>query len=243
MGRPYLGIIRLDLSTGGKRRFLQGRNPWMHPSGKTVFAQSCGSLVSRIAVADASGLFEVVTPCSSEVESPSLTPPDFEFSKLSPDESRVAVEMRYFADVGEVVYTTIVFEGGEERARFDGYYGPEWLPDGGLVLSAAEGLFVVDATLSDVVRIDGDRLAGPTNNPSIHPDGTQLVFEFNQQIWAMNIDGTELRELVFGSRALRYPTWSPKAIPLPTSPCPSRTGTTRQSTLPILQKERVRTWI
>lgn len=205
--QPYLGVIRLDLATGGKRRFLDGRNPWMHPSGHTAFVQPCGDRVSRVAVADAQGLFDVVTPCSSEIPGPGYTSADFGFTKLSPDASRVAVETRLYVDF-EFEWSTLVFENGEEIARFEGYYAPEWLEDGRLLLSA-EGLYVANAALDDVERIDGGRLQGPTNNPAIHPDGERIVFEFNQQIWEMNLDGSDLREVVFGSRALRYPAWSP----------------------------------
>lgn len=204
---PYLGIVRVDLRTGGKRRFLSGRNPWMHPSGRTAFIQPCGDGVSRVAVADAQGLFETVTPCSLEIEGPGYSPGDLGFVKLSPDETRVAVEAFFFVDWG-YVYKTLVFEDGAEIARFDDLYAPEWLPDGRLLLSG-EGLYVANRALTGVERIDGERLNGPTNNPSVHPDGERIVFEFNQQIWEMNLDGSDLREAVYGGLALRYPTWSP----------------------------------
>lgn len=204
---PHLGVMRLDLGTGGKRRFLDGRNPWMHPSGDTVFIQGCGDRVSRVAVADPSGLFEVVTPCSSEIPVDGVVNANFGFVKLSPDQERVAVETSFFVDF-EFEYSTIVFEGGQEIARFEGLYAPEWLEDGRLLLSG-EGLYIVDAAMGEPARIDGGQLQGPTNNPAVHPDGQRIVFEFNQQIWEMNLDGSNIREVVFGSQRLVYPAWSP----------------------------------
>jgi Tol biopolymer transport system component len=38
-----------------------------------------------------------------------------------------------------------------------------------------------------------------------------MVFEYNQQIWEMNLDGSDLHELVSAGRELRFPTYSPDA--------------------------------
>ena len=89
-----------------------------------------------------------------------------------------------------------------------GLFAPAWTPDGRLLL-AGNGLYLTDAALSTPERIDGGALASPVNNPAAHPDGTRLVFEYNQGIWEMGLDGSELRERVYGPMRLRYPTYSP----------------------------------
>jgi len=47
----------------------------------------------------------------------------------------------------------------------------------------------------------------------VSPDGTVVAFEFNQQIWIMNIDGTDARELLTDGSRLRFPTWAPDGTP------------------------------
>lgn len=72
-----------------------------------------------------------------------------------------------------------------------------------------EGLYLTDAALSTPERIDGGAIGGPVNNPAVHPDGARIVFELNQGLWEMNLDGSGLRERVFGPARLRYPAYSP----------------------------------
>jgi hypothetical protein len=206
----YLGVIQIDLDTLEKRRFLNGRVPWRHPNGTTVFLQGCGDRVSRVAMADARGLVRVGTPCSDEVENPGYSSTDFGVSKLSPDETLIAVEAYYYLDGGYVVSTVVYEVAGERLAIFEGLWAPTWTPDGQLLLTG-NGFHLVDRDLSSLRRIDGGQLVGPLNNPAVHPSGERMVFEYNQQIWEMNLDGTELRELVSAGRELRFPTYSPDA--------------------------------
>jgi hypothetical protein len=173
----YLGVIQIDLDTLEKRRFLNGRLPWRHPNGTTVFLQGCGDLVSRVAMADARGLVRVGTPCSDEVENPGYGSTDFGVSKLSPDETRIAVEAYYYLDSGYVLSTVVYDVAGELLAIFDDVWAPTWTPDGQLLLTG-DGFHLVDRDLSSPRRIDGGQLVGPLNNPAVHPSGERMVFEY-----------------------------------------------------------------
>ena len=209
----YIGIIDLDLSSGQKTRVLEGAYPWRHSSGKVTFAQGCGEDVNRIAIAEG-GLITPVTPCSGEIENPGYLSTFFEFSRLSPDQQKIAVETRYFQDSG-YVYNVYVFDlAGTVLATFPGY-APTWMPDGRLLYATSrEGIYQTDAQLQNPVRVDGNQLNGPVSNPDVHPSGTFVAFEYNQQIWLLDLSTTGVRELITGPRRLRYPTFSPDGAAL-----------------------------
>lgn len=205
----HLGVIQIDLATGSKRRFLDGELPSRHSSGETSFLQPCGTGVNRVALADARGIARPITACSSELPQPGDSRTYYGISRLSPDAERIAVEVAY--DVyfeGTYVQTAVYSLDGMRLAEFDGLFAPAWTPDGRLLM-AGEGLYLTDASLSSAERIDAGALTGPVNNPAVHPGGTRLMFEYNQGLWQMNLDGSELVERVYGPARLRYPTYSP----------------------------------
>ena len=208
---PYLGVIDIQLPSGTKTRILNGSMPSRHPSGKIVFSQGCGSYVNRITISDG-GLVTPVSPCSSDMTVPGdeYGQSQFGFSKLSPDQQKVAAEIYYLnLEEDRYVYHTVVFDlAGNTLALIEGASGPEWLPDGRLLL-AGDGLYVTDAALANPTRIDGGQLNSPVANPDVDPSGGFVAFEYNQQIWGMNLDGSGLRELISGSKYFKFPTWSP----------------------------------
>jgi len=208
---PYLGVIEIQLPSGAKTRVLEGSMPWRHPSGKIVFSQGCGSLANRVAISDG-GLVTPVSPCSSDMTVPGneFAPLQFGVSKLSPDQQKVAAEIYFYdLDTSLYVYNTLVFDlAGNTLALIEGASGPEWLPDGRLLL-AGDGLYVTDAALTSTTRIDGGQLNSPVANPDVDPSGAFIAFEYNQQIWGMNLDGSELGELISGAKYFKFPTWSP----------------------------------
>ncbi len=204
----YLGVIDINIASGSKKRILNGKKPWRHESGKVVYLQGCSDRVTRVMLADEKGLSVQITPCSSEIDNPGYSPTDFSFSRLSPDQKKVAVEVYYYWDNG-YLYSTMIFNVDQTLlATHEGFYAPTWLPDGRLLLTG-EGFYLTDNDLQDLTRIDSGQLTGPVNNPDVHPSGNSIIFEYNQQIWQMNIDGSDLQERVYAGKYLRYPTWSP----------------------------------
>ena len=208
-----LGVVEIDLAEGTLRRLSDGQFPWRHSSGDVIYAQACGSYVSRIVRVDDTGLPVQITPCSSEIENPGASDTDFEFSRLSPDGTKVAVEARAYVDF-EYEYWTVVFDTTNQTllASFDEFVAPEWLPDGRLILAGRgenEGLHITDENLDNLTNLDGGRLLGVANNPVVDPSGTRVAFEFNQGIWLINVDGSDPKELIYGDARLAYPAWSP----------------------------------
>lgn len=205
----YEGIVEIVPSPLSKRRVLNGSLPRSYADGSISFRQPCGQGVSRIALADSTRLSTPITPCSSEIPNEGASPTDFRQSTLSPDGTRVAVEARAYIDSG-YAFSTIVYDVASqlELATWSGGYNATWLPDGRLLMASNAGLFLLDSNLDNPTRL-GDEIMGVVSNPDVSADGSSIVFEFNQQIWGMNIDGSGARELLTDGSRLRFPTWAP----------------------------------
>jgi hypothetical protein len=206
----YLGVIELDISPLVKRRVFSGSFPRKHASGKVVFRQPCGSLVHRIVAARPGEVPVPLTPCSSEIDNPGASPTNFEFSILSPDETKLAVEIKYYLN-REYWFKTIVFNTSDQSvlAEFP-LSEPAWLKDGRLLMTnTSDGLFITGTDLAEFTRLANGKPEGHIRNPAPHPDGNQIAFEMDQQIWKMNLDGSGLEVIAVGDRQFRFPEWSP----------------------------------
>ena len=95
---------------------------------------------------------------------------------------------------------------------------PVFSPDGGRIAfsgdAAGDGdreIYVVDRDSSDLTPLtvnDGIQDYAPTWSP----DGTQLAWERQGDIWVMNADGTNQHQITFGDTDERSPAWGPNAI-------------------------------
>jgi hypothetical protein len=99
---------------------------------------------------------------------------------------------------------------GKEIAKFSGYKQAAWTPDGGLVVAGDgqnnRGLFVIDANLKNVRKlVEGFETA---QMPAVSPNGKQVAFVKNGEIWTIGIDGTNPAAEIKGS-GISFPTWSP----------------------------------
>jgi hypothetical protein len=212
----YYGVIQVGLPSGRVRRLLDGHDGSRHPrSGSTVFLQSCGASASRVAFADERGAdVRLLTPCSSELPNPRTT--YFAKPVLSLDATRVAVETMYLGSVlndveaGLRFYNVVVFDMQGNQLGQTGGWAPAWTPDGRLVFGTNDGLYLADGALAETpVRIDDGQLTGPVFDPKVHPDGNSAIFEYNQRIWQINLDGSGLEEVAYGSARLSSPAYSP----------------------------------
>ena len=204
----YEGIVEINPSPLSKTRILDGRLPRRYANGRTTYLQGCGQRVSRIALAEPNGISTPITPCSSETPNSGSSPTDFRQSNLSPDGAKLAVEARFFLD-SAFRFSTLVYDVSSQAllATLEGAYNGTWTPDGRLLLASDKGLFLLDNNLGNPTRIGN--ITGPVGNPDVHSSGEGVVFEFNQQIWGINIDGSEARELINDGSWLRFPVWAP----------------------------------
>jgi TolB protein len=108
---------------------------------------------------------------------------------------------------------TVSSVGGEARVIGNGEY-PTWGSDGRLVFKGWEttgvGLRISQPELSDVQELTSD---DTDTAPSVSPDGEQIAFmsrrDGNWNIYVVNNDGTELRQLTDDAAQDGLPSWSP----------------------------------
>jgi len=199
-------IVDVTLPDAGFRRSANGYYGWRHPSGDLVHLEGCGAHINRIVIDRAGGGREVVSPCSSDIPSAGAAKAKFEFSRLSPDKRYVAAEAKVYVSPS-YRYGVTVFENGELVAVFDGYSSPAWMPDGRLLMSG-DGLYVADVD-GKPERLDDGWLGYGVVNSDVSPDGKIIVFEWKEQLWIMDSEGKEHKELVSGAAQYRFPAWSP----------------------------------
>jgi len=103
---------------------------------------------------------------------------------------------------------------GAEVARFEGYSGSEWLPDGRLLMMGTAcrsgGIYIADQALNDPARVDGGQVATPGWAPAVSPDGSHLAFVWNNQLWDLTLTARpELTQLTQLPKAVSAAAWSP----------------------------------
>jgi hypothetical protein len=111
-------------------------------------------------------------------------------------------------------FVVVTDRRGGEVARFEGYNAPEWLPDGRLVMMGTQcrrgGIYLTDASVRSMSRIDGDQVNTPAAAPAASPDGSTLAFVWNSQLWALKLTGRpELTQLTALPKPVTSGAWSP----------------------------------
>lgn len=221
----HKGIFSFNLKDGKAERGTRKANgsyPYRHSSGKISLTNGCGDSVTRILIRTLDGITTPVSPCSSELTGKgigSIHGRRFEYSKISPNGKMLAVELRYLDDNIKWVYSTFIYELtdtteiAKEIVRHIGFAAPEWLPNGRLLLLAMDnknrGIYLSDKSLKKILRIDNEQINIFINNADVSPSGEDVVFEYNQQIWIMDMKGKKIKPLIVSSNNLKFPTWSP----------------------------------
>ncbi len=99
-------------------------------------------------------------------------------------------------------------DGGNQKYLADGC-GSTFSPDGNWLW------FSTNCEDSDIkrIQIDGTNLSTVGSmfghNPSISPDGQFVVFQSNNDIWMMDVDGSNPTQLTSGSAVDGAPSWKP----------------------------------
>ncbi len=218
------GIFRLQLKKGQiieKRTITSGVKSgykgFAHPSGKIVFLEPCGTYgVNRFKIFKRNQLATLpLTPCSNTISvGVDYATPRHATGKLSPDGSKIATFI-YYSKNNKYYYIVLIYDvnSGEEIKRFVNYSSPTWHPDGRLLMTSEGGekfgLYLTNKDFTDLIRIDKNEINLAVGSSDISPTGGQVVFSMAQQIWIMDINGDNLRELIVGNSDLSFPTWSP----------------------------------
>ena len=221
LGDAPISVVSFRLKDGKlikERTIASGKHAYAHPNKQIMVGEACSSSIdTRITILETNGLMKPITACSDTMDSGSKYRSFivFDMAKLSPDSTKLAVEAHYYCS-SKLHYQTIVFNiDGTELVRHDNMANPEWHPDGRLLLSPSgagkdrDGIYLTDASLMQLNRIDKNQVNTRTYQHDISPDGTRIAFNMNQQLWMMDIDGNNLHELLVEGAVLQYPTWSP----------------------------------
>src|SRR5258707_12221088 len=185
--------------------------PAWSPDGKTV-AFVNGSNIWLVN-ADGSNRRQLTTDVQHEVSRPTW----------SPDGTTIAFSAyRQAADNSstQTVYSVGV-ETGKEKALTTGWdMNPAWSPDGTTILfesarNRIQGLFAMNPDGSSVHNLLA--MSMYADYPTWSPNGTQIAFVGNGQIWVMNADGSSAHQLSTGNynTYLTYPAWQPLGPPPP----------------------------
>jgi hypothetical protein len=147
--------------------------------------------------------------------------------KLSPDGRLVAFgaragggkacKDRFGVAFGD--YVIVRDRHGSQVASFEGYYHPEWLPDGRLLILGSPcrgaGVWIVDRSLRAPMRVDGGQVAVPASFPAVHPNGSRVALVWNNQLWALSPDGRhDLTQLTQLEKPAAAAAWSPDGTAL-----------------------------
>ena len=215
-------IQELDLATGNIGVRFNGLDASRTRNGETAF-------VSRLAPGFFADHGVVVVDQRGVPGAPVFMCKGFSYTserscavpKLSPDGQRVAFVTGGSGTVCQGNYgmmwgsfVVVANRKGVELARFEGYADPEWLPDGRLLMMGTAcrnaGVWAADTELHEPARIDGDQVATPGGAPAVSPDGRTLAFVWNNQLWALGLDGKpELTQLTLLPKSVSAAAWSP----------------------------------
>jgi Tol biopolymer transport system component len=190
------GIWILDPETGDKRRVLPwGRSPDWSPDG-TQLVVSTGQIYALNV--DGTGLRRLTSAGRNF------------FPAWSPDGEWIAFDSNYTLPLDAI---WIMRSDGSER-RVIGPPGarmPEWGPDGSVIVHIRGGLHVATMTTqgNDIHQLTA---SGEDAHPEYSPDGSRIAYKHLgpvglPQVWVMNADGSEQRQLT--TLGGGQPSWSP----------------------------------
>src|SRR5256884_631846 len=213
MGRRLMSrlipLLAFGFAFAGCRDVVPPLAPTM---SRPRFSQVPGPLEGKITFqSNRNGNFDifVMNADGSNVTQLTSNPFDEYLPLFSPDGSRIV-----FARCGFICQVVVInADGSGERVVTDDGFPGAWSPDGnrialgGAAGTGIEGIYVVNVDGSGLVRV-----LDPDFITVWSPDAGHIAFESNragdEQIFVMNVDGSDVRQLTFDSGVINTgPHW------------------------------------
>jgi hypothetical protein len=223
-------IVRVVAETAEVQLVGTGMQPFQAANGETIYVSNNGlvSGLSEFTILSSDGVTATRLEIDDSIDKGGSSIEDiFAIGSsstasdpvLSPDGSLIAYSS--VDDVGKksVNVRRRMGEKSELVAQLPDMAQPSWTKDGGLImaggasatgsLSSVEGIYTTDASFTRLKRIDPG-LANPLA-PALSPDGENVAFILENQLWLMSVDGSDARALTDGTGLEFYgfPAWSP----------------------------------
>ena len=206
-----------------------------HSNGSVIFLEFCYREILpyyRISMIQNNGLIKPISECSWDIPNPGSNDDPHDLNRthlieinLSKDGQLIAATIEYddvFFEPGndyptrqETYDVSIYSLDGTLIKTIENAYNPEWLPDGRLLYVWGSNFYVTDTNFENSEELPGsDQFSSPVYRPALHPSGNFFAFQHSGQIWQMNLDGGELKQLLTGNGILIDPAWSPDGTKL-----------------------------
>lgn len=216
-------VVEFDLASGRSALRFEGFDPHRVPTGETAYLAPLQGASDDVAVvvADARNvpgapvyvcagfIHSVNRICHTPRLSPNVRLVAFGTAAGGGSVCRDSYWGTYFAD-----YVVVVDRNGDEASRFEGFYYPDWLPDGRLLMMGSPcrggGVWVTDEALGTATRVDGEQISIPGSFPAVSPDGSEVLFVWSAQLWTLTLDGQGiLTQLTTFDEEVHSGAWSP----------------------------------
>jgi WD40 repeat protein len=137
--------------------------------------------------------------------------------KFSPDKTKIAADWHNIdrGDAGGArIVTIFARDFSRQIQRFEDFSGFEWLPDGRLLLSSLNELWIAPTSLNSVKKIA--TFSDPIGGLALSRDGQKLAFNMLGNIWTLALSGggvdvtvSAAIRLTDSARLLAKPEFSP----------------------------------
>lgn len=219
------GKLRVSVTTTGSHLDVDGYTLLLNGTPLALFTSNDIAILSRITPKTYTVQLGGIAPnchldaaANGTVQVKSRTITELDFRITCDQTERIAFVSE--RDGNPQIYVMEVDGSGQARVTFDfnDNMDPTWSPDGNRIAfgSFTEGVgqrIVVANVDRSAVETVGDDSNARSSYPAWSPDGTQIAFvsarSGNSEIYIMNADGTNVRQLTSSADLKLRPSWSP----------------------------------
>jgi len=207
---PFNQLWTYHLEADTMRRVLKGPllTPNWSPSGNRFVFHS-DQLPQHLFTASATG------DSLNKLTGPNSPNPDLEntvIGKWSPTGNRLL----FSVEAGEKSGIYTMTPDGSEVTKVVGWsVQPAWFPSGERIVyidfdsSDDRQVFVIGANGDDQRKLTNLDNSESLGWPSVSPDGEQIAFAYDDQIYLMSATGENVRQVTGGKGTAQQPVWSP----------------------------------